>query len=333
MLKKVPNTIIFLIATLVIIMIGYVMKDNAKAGSPHNISGWAWSDNIGWLSFNCNNEALCGSVDYGVDMANDGTLSGYAWSNNIGWVSFNQSELSGCPSSPCIASVDPTTGAMSGWIKALSADGNGWDGWVSLSGSSPNYGPILNNNDVNNRIFEGYGWGSNVFGWVTFNSYIGYEAKLAVPICNNNGVCEAGLGEDTTSCLADCIVEDFTLSNSGDWNISFVSGVGASSGTTTISIVPISGFQNSVSLSVSNIKNPSGQTVSASSLGMSFYFSDTTLSYSGGSYETTGVSVNVSNSITAGGYTITITGIGAGLSRTLTLPLSVDNVSPGYKEF
>ncbi len=333
MFKKIPNTIIFIIATLVIIMVGYVMKDNAKAGSPHNISGWAWSDNTGWLSFNCDNETSCGSVDYGVDMASDGTLSGYAWSNNIGWVSFNQSDLSGCPSTPCTASVDPTTGAMNGWIKALSADGNGWDGWMSLSGSSPSYGPVLNNSDVNNRIFEGYGWGSDVVGWVSFNSYAGYEAKLTAPICNNNSTCEAGLGEDITSCLADCIVEDFTLSNSGDWKITSVSSAGASSGTTTVSVVPISGFQNSVSLSVSSIKDPSGQVVSASSLGMSFNFSDTTLSYLSGNYETTGVSVNISNSITVGNYTITITGVGAGLSRTLSLPLSVGSISPGFKEF
>lgn len=114
-----------------------VPKNTTSADSPsyHNVVGWAWSDNIGWLSFSCDNENTCGGVDYGVDMDQDGELSGYAWSSNIGWVTFNRNDLGGCSSPPCKAKVIPGTGEMTGWVKALSADGNGWDGWISLSGS------------------------------------------------------------------------------------------------------------------------------------------------------------------------------------------------------
>ncbi len=58
------------------------------ADSNWDLHGWAWSDKIGWLSFN---SAESGSgVPYKVSISSDtGDLSGWAWSENIGWVSFN----------------------------------------------------------------------------------------------------------------------------------------------------------------------------------------------------------------------------------------------------
>ena len=166
-----------------------------KANSPHNFSGWAWSDNVGWLSFNCSDLGTCGAVDYGVDVDANGILSGYAWSENIGWVSFNSGDLTGCPSGTCNARLNSTSGALAGWVKALSADGNGWDGFVSLSGASPAYGPVLNTTDPNNQILEGYAWGDEVVGWLKFDPWTGYSAKLSQPVCNANASCEAGLGK------------------------------------------------------------------------------------------------------------------------------------------
>src|SRR3989338_6862323 len=88
------------------------------------LSGYAWSDNIGWVS-------LSGS-NYGISIDNGGKLSGYAWSDNIGWITANESELSGCPQNPCRAKLNGN--AFSGWLRALS-NGGGWDGWISLSRS------------------------------------------------------------------------------------------------------------------------------------------------------------------------------------------------------
>jgi len=65
----------------------------ASAGTEHNLSGWAWSDNIGWISFNSTNTN--DATDYGVNENPDGTLVGYAWSSNIGWIQFGG--LSGFP--------------------------------------------------------------------------------------------------------------------------------------------------------------------------------------------------------------------------------------------
>jgi len=66
-----------------------------------NLSGWAWSDNYGWISLSCttggsNGENICSSSLYGVKVATTttanyqaGEFDGYAWSDNIGWISFN----------------------------------------------------------------------------------------------------------------------------------------------------------------------------------------------------------------------------------------------------
>lgn len=43
----------------------------------------------------------------------------------------------------------------------------GWDGWISLSGSSPSYGPTKSG--VN---FSGYAWGSDVLGWLDFSQVL-----------------------------------------------------------------------------------------------------------------------------------------------------------------
>ncbi len=66
-----------------------------------NLSGWAWSDNYGWISFSCktggsSGEDICTTSNYGVKVATTTTASyqagefdGYAWSENIGWISLN----------------------------------------------------------------------------------------------------------------------------------------------------------------------------------------------------------------------------------------------------
>ena len=91
-------------------------------------------ETIGWISFSCKNPEAPAPYDFGVDIsAANGLFSGYAWSENIGWISFNSSDLVGCPSGTCQASVNLTTGQVSGWARALSY-GGGWDGWIKLSG-------------------------------------------------------------------------------------------------------------------------------------------------------------------------------------------------------
>src|SRR3989344_1623737 len=47
---------------------------------------------IGWISFNCTDRGNCASSNYGVRVASDGSISGYAWSENLGWLSFRDGD-------------------------------------------------------------------------------------------------------------------------------------------------------------------------------------------------------------------------------------------------
>jgi hypothetical protein len=143
-----------------------------------NVQGFAWSENIGWLSFsykNCDTDgdyksegvSGCPVLDspipaYGVDLDIDilsstyHDLSGYAWSENIGWISFNWGAsgligdtfpLTKCPSGDDDTLCQPklTGSNFSGWARACSvfqlgctgalkpaSETGGWDGWISL---------------------------------------------------------------------------------------------------------------------------------------------------------------------------------------------------------
>lgn len=108
------------------------------AGAGDNVSGYAWSDNIGWISFNNLNGSS--TIDYGVKIDDNktsstyGDFSGYAWSDNLGWVSFNRSDTGNPPEAPFntgsgpIARIDWSSGNVTGWARVLSG---------SYLGSSP----------------------------------------------------------------------------------------------------------------------------------------------------------------------------------------------------
>jgi hypothetical protein len=102
------------------------------------ITGYAWSDTIGWVDLNCANTDTC-SIPFGFTSYENGVVSGHAWSDNVGWISANASDLSGCPAEPCSARI--SSDEFSGWVRALSGgtdQSGGWDGFISLSG--PAYG-------------------------------------------------------------------------------------------------------------------------------------------------------------------------------------------------
>ncbi|MFT7644369.1 MAG: hypothetical protein ACI9BF_000012 [Candidatus Paceibacteria bacterium] len=169
-------TVLFFAASLSFI-------NTANAGSADSLTGYAWSDNIGWISFNDTNNS--GTVNYGVDVATgSGLFSGYAWSDNIGWISFWPGDVIGCPSGPgtCNPTLDWNTGVITGWARACagtadaacaltSSRTDGWDGWISLSGvatdsSASTYGVLVN---VTTGAFSGQAWGSTNVGWISFS--------------------------------------------------------------------------------------------------------------------------------------------------------------------
>jgi hypothetical protein len=64
------------------------------------LSGWAWNDQIGWISFNCNDlssSSPCATSNYSVSISvTTGDFSGWAWNDIAGWISFNCSNTATC---------------------------------------------------------------------------------------------------------------------------------------------------------------------------------------------------------------------------------------------
>ena len=174
--------------------------ENVQAGTEHDISGLAWSENIGWISFNCTNcegnpdcdrANFCNGThkDFGVDIDISGILSGYAWSENIGWISFNEADLVGCPSGTCRAFINLSNGEVSGWAKVLS-----FDGWIHLRDAD--YGVYL---DIVTREFKGFAWSDNIIGWISFN-HLNCDS-------DNNGISDVG----NYTCPLGEIVSDYKV--------------------------------------------------------------------------------------------------------------------------
>ncbi|MFA5318509.1 MAG: PKD domain-containing protein [Patescibacteria group bacterium] len=162
-------------------------------GTPaKNVFGWVWSDNVGWISFNCvqsfcsdNRTLICNgdsdcvgdcefdTVDcdatsnYGVNYNSaTGNLSGYAWGDNIGWINFDSAGP--FPESPNHSvQYSSVTGDVTGWARIVNKiDEGAGEGWIKFDGW---------NNDVtvSNNQFYGWAWnkdsGETGVGWISFN--------------------------------------------------------------------------------------------------------------------------------------------------------------------
>lgn len=92
-----------------------------------DLSGFAHSDNIGWISLNCISTNSCDSIQYKVSSDASGNLSGWAWSENYGWISFNCLTDDSCDNSNYKVTVNQTTGDFDGyaWSQNL--------GWISFN--------------------------------------------------------------------------------------------------------------------------------------------------------------------------------------------------------
>ncbi len=161
---------------------------------------------VGWVSFNSKDCDIDGNgvvdetdtkngassacplgevSEYKVSVDDAGNLNGYAWSSNVGWLKFGG--LSDFPKSeggndPQDARINGD-GTVTGWARfcagtedgqceSMNARNDGWDGWVSLRGTSPNYGVTVSGDN-----FSGYSWGSDVVGWLNWNAGTGNNVR------------------------------------------------------------------------------------------------------------------------------------------------------------
>ncbi len=183
------NPILILFSAIILSL--FLFNQEVRSGPGDNVSGWAWSENIGWISFNCYNdyngdgekENHCVGSNYGIDIDGDGLFSGYAWSENIGWISFadfdgdgdidsDDKNIFGSPCAPnCKALFNSETREVSGWARVLAYHGS-WDGWIRFDHAQIDEVSIDSSGD-----FHGWAWGSDVVGWINFNG-VNYKATL-----------------------------------------------------------------------------------------------------------------------------------------------------------
>ncbi len=187
-MRSIFKKITFILSlVLIIFTVNYVIGSTSPC-SEHNVGGYAWSENIGWSSFSCQNgNAIGEGVDYGVDIdESTGVLSGNAWSDKIGWISFDRTKTGTPPDSPYNGTEDyiakisiEEPHELSGWARALAASSTGsggWDGWIKLSWNTGSATGTVSLDKATGE-FEGYAWGGNeanapsqgVVGWLSFN--------------------------------------------------------------------------------------------------------------------------------------------------------------------
>jgi hypothetical protein len=111
---------------------------------------------------------------------------GYAWSSNIGWIKFHDFENHNPRRFPTdggtvarsayVEGTDLANMRLVGWARACSAtvggecgssdtnaNSGGWDGWISLSGTTH---AVRANFTGGEFLTDSYAWGSDVVGWV-----------------------------------------------------------------------------------------------------------------------------------------------------------------------
>lgn len=107
----------------------------------------------------------------------DGNFSGpgyYAWSPNIGWISFNGANLLGCPGA---IQAQRSVNSIQGWARIVGiqtentlGNSGGWLGCIKLNGTAQDGSPygVQINTGVNPNTLSGYAW-SDELGWIDFS--------------------------------------------------------------------------------------------------------------------------------------------------------------------
>lgn len=189
---------------------------DAGAGTP--LTGYAWSDLVGWISMNCSNTGTCATSPYAVKIDSGGNLFGHAWSDSLGWIQFGNLSSYPAGSGTTAGNGAFTGGALTGWARAcegtapgdcstMTTRTDGWDGWIALSGTG--YGPSLSSGKL-----VGYSWGGEAIGWISWSG-TGYEVDTTYQPCaaTQGYMClDSNTSQHTA---ADCAVTTQTCSAQG----------------------------------------------------------------------------------------------------------------------
>lgn len=150
----------------------YVVDNNSSG----TLSGWAWNDVYGWISFS---SSTGGSGNYDVSIDASGTWSGFAWNDVAGWFSFNCADSGGCTSSTynTAGSWTPTsniTGTLesaifdTGVASGAQLNSFTWTG-AQPSGTTVEFQFAVSDNAGGPWTFTGSDGGTNSY-WTTLGS-------------------------------------------------------------------------------------------------------------------------------------------------------------------
>lgn len=166
--RKQPVALIVLVALILFVPALHAQTASSSETKTTYLAGYAWSSNIGWLSFS--------GPGYSVKIDPNGALSGYGWSSNLGWISFNANDTSGCPIGSCAATYNSTTRTFDGYGRFLAGGAinntdrisGGWSGWLHLKGNT--YTITAAPAGPYQQPLSGFAWGNDVVGWVNMKA-------------------------------------------------------------------------------------------------------------------------------------------------------------------
>ncbi len=163
----------------------YLASYDSSSGE---IEGWAWSENIGWISWNCATDSTCNPAteDYKVSVSG-GNLSGWAWSDNLGWLSFDRDITGNPPGEPyqsdgAIARYDSNTRRFSGWARFTAAPEGDWDGWVKLRCYGDECDDWVNENSATGGLFVRED--NRLDGWIWGSDVVGWIGVIGIGAYN-----------------------------------------------------------------------------------------------------------------------------------------------------
>ncbi len=297
------------------------------------LSGWAWSSTIGWISMNSDNARSNGG-NYRVRLdTTTGTLIGYAWSSNIGWIEFGVSESGKPAASVILDPSDPLFGQITGWVRATAGAGrtDGWDGWIELSGdkhTSPDTNATANTKglsfytitakesgvDVTRGYFRGFGWGSEVVGWVNF---------CLISNCTNNAV-SPNLDDRTVTITQITGGDDFNFTLGAPITVDFRTTPSYTTTPGTVTVSRSGSFRGKVTLSTSaaDSKLPKGASINPLSP------AECDLAVN----ENCTINVSINNSIppAESNKSVHVNAVGGTASKPVTVPINMyDTSCPG----
>lgn len=183
-----------------------------------NLSGWAWNDTYGWISFYWGNAsasstasttALCQSYSgyCGVSIDSTGTFHGWAWNDTIGWISFNCSNTSSCGTSnfnvasswvaqPATGTLDSQTfdtGVTGGaQLNSITWKGNVPSGTsvgfqIAVSNSSTGPWNFVGPDGTSGTVYSGSGITGGIISLSNYASLIGRYFRYRVILTTNTG--------------------------------------------------------------------------------------------------------------------------------------------------